>query len=273
MSYLPDNCEEDPPRYESEPPEREPAEIDQIVPGDPNAPFDIREVVDALVDGDSFLELSKDYAPEIVTGWARLDGRPVGIVANNAMHKAGAIFPDSADKAAEFITKCDSYNIPLVFLCDTPGFMVGKDVEQEGILKRGKKFIYATSTATVPKIPVVVRRAYGAGLYAMCGLAFEPETLLGLPSAEIAVMGPEAAVNAVYRRKIDQIEDPEERKAFIEEKRAEYREDIDVEVMGDELVVDHIVPPSDLRHEVVERLDAYEDKTFELPDKKHGTVI
>ncbi|PSG96485.1 propionyl-CoA carboxylase [Thermoplasmatales archaeon SW_10_69_26] len=273
MSYLPDNCEEQPPRYETREPGRAPAEIADIVPEDPNAPFDVRDVITALVDGDSFLELSADYAPELVTGWARLDGRPVGIVANNAMHKAGAIFPDSADKAAEFITKCDAYNIPLVFLCDTPGFMVGKDVEQEGILKRGKKFIYATSTATVPKIPIVARRAYGAGLYAMCGLAFEPEALLGLPSAEIAVMGPEAAVNAVYRRKIDEIEDPEERKAFIEEKRAEYREDIDVEVMGDELIVDHIVPPEDLRQEVIERLDTYEGKEFNMPDRKHGTVI
>jgi acetyl-CoA carboxylase carboxyltransferase component len=273
MSYLPDNCEEDPPEYEAREPETHPARIDEIIPEDPNEPFDIREVVQAVVDGDSWLELSEDYAPELVTGFARLDGRPVGVVANNALHKAGAIFPDSADKAAEFITKCDAYNLPILFVCDTPGFMVGKDVETDGILKRGKKFIYATSTATVPKISIVARRAYGAGLYAMCGLAFEPECLLGLPSTEIAVMGPEAAVNAVYRRKIDQIDDPAERKAFIEDKREEYREDIDVEVMGDELIVDHVVPPSELREEAIQRLDAFEDKTLDLPDKKHGTVI
>jgi len=273
MSYLPDNCDETPRRYEARPPARSPGEIDGIVPADPNAPFDIREVVEAIADEGSVLELSPDYAPELYTGWARIDGRPVGIVANNAQHKAGAIFPDSADKAAEFITTCDAFNVPLVYLCDTPGFMVGKDVEQDGILKRGKKFIYATSTATVPKLPVVVRRSYGAGLYAMCGLAFEPESLLALPSAEIAVMGPEAAVNAVYRRKIDEIDDPEERARFVEEKREEYREDVDVSVMADELIVDQITPPSQLRDELITRLDTYEDKNFDLPDKKHGTVI
>ncbi len=273
MSYLPDTCEDKPPRYDTRPPARDPTEIEGIVPEDPNQPFDIREVLEAVVDEGSLLELSEGWAPELVTAWARLDGKPIGIVANNSLHRAGAIFPESADKAAEFITKCDAYNIPLVYLCDTPGFMVGLDVEKAGILKRGKKFIYATSTATVPKLPVVVRRAYGAGLYAMCGLAFQPESLLALPDAEIAVMGPEAAINAVYRRKIDAIEDEEERQAWIEQKREEYRQDIDIRVMADDLIVDHVVPPSQLRKELISRLDAYEDKTFHLPEKKHGTVI
>ncbi|MDX1611886.1 MAG: acyl-CoA carboxylase subunit beta, partial [Candidatus Thermoplasmatota archaeon] len=192
LSYLPDTCEDKPPRYEPRAPAKDPATLESVVPEDANAPFDMREVLDRVFDAGSVLELSPDWAPEILTAWARLDGKPVGIVANNSIHRAGAIFPESADKAAEFITKCDAYNIPLVYLCDTPGFMVGLDVEKAGILKRGKKFIYATSTATVPKLPVVVRRAYGAGLYAMCGLAFQPETLLALPGAEIAVMGPEA---------------------------------------------------------------------------------
>ncbi len=273
LSYLPDNCHKQPPRYEPREPETNPSRIQSIVPEDPNAPFDIRDVIRALVDADSILELSPQYAPELTTAWARLDGRPVGIIANNAAHKAGAIFPESADKAAEFITTCDAFNIPLIYLCDTPGFMVGKDVEKKGILKRGKKFIYATSTATVPKLPVVVRRSYGAGLYAMCGLAYEPEALLALPTAEIAVMGPEAAVNAVFRRKIDAIEDEDERARFVEEKRAEYREDVDVTVMADDLVVDQITPPTHLRDELITRLETYEDKDFPLPDKKHGTVI
>ncbi len=273
LSYLPDNCHQAPPRYETRPPRTDPERIQDIVPEDPNAPFDIRDVIEAIVDQDSLLELSPDYAPELTTAWARLDGRPIGIVANNAAHKAGAIFPESADKAAEFITKCDAFNIPLLYLCDTPGFMVGKDVEKKGILKRGKKFIYATSTATVPKLPVVVRRSYGAGLYAMCGLAYEPEALLALPTAEIAVMGPEAAVNAVYRRKIDEIEDEEERAQFVQDKREEYREDVDVTVMADELVVDQITPPAKLREELITRLDTYQDKDLALPEKKHGTVI
>ncbi len=273
LSYLPDNCNEQPPRYETRPPARDPSELEGIVPQDPNAPFDMHEVIETLADEGSVLELSPEYAPEITTAWARLGGRPIGIVANNSLHRAGAIFPESADKAAEFITKCDAYNIPLIYLCDTPGFMVGLDVEKAGILKRGKKFIYATSTATVPKLCVVVRRAYGAGIYAMSGPAFEPDATLALPTAEIGVMGPEAAINAVYRRKIDAIEDEEEREAFIEAKREEYRADIAIHVMADDLVVDHIVPPSELRKECLLRLETYENKELPLPHKRHGTVI
>jgi methylmalonyl-CoA decarboxylase subunit alpha len=151
--------------------------------------------------------------------------------------------------------------------------MVGIDVERKGILKRGKKFIYATSTATVPKICVVARKAYGAGIYAMCGPAFEPEATLALPTAEIAVMGAEAAVNAVYRRHIDKITDPKERAKFIEEKRVEYRKDVDIHVSAHDLIVDHIVPASRLRQELVRRLETFEEKILDLPKRRHGTVI
>jgi acetyl-CoA carboxylase carboxyltransferase component len=273
LSYLPDNSSEAPPRYEARPPERKPEELAGLVPTDPNAPFDMHDLIACLVDEGSLLELGAEHAPELLTAFARLGGRVVGIVANNSKHKAGAIFPQSADKAAEFILKCDAFNVPLVYLCDTPGFMVGLEVEKQGILKRGKRFIYATSTATVPKFCVVVRKAYGAGIYAMCGPAFEPEATLALPGAQIAVMGPEAAINAVFRRHIDKVPVGPERERFIAEKRAEYSRDIDIHAMADDLVVDHVVPPSELRDELVKRLHAARDKVLDLPAKRHGTVI
>lgn len=272
LSYLPDHCDAQPPQYESRAPQSTEA-VDDIVPTDPNRAFDMHRLIHAIVDADSFLDLGPDHAPEIITAFARLGGHVVGIVANNSAHKAGAIFPESADKAAEFITKCDAFNVPLVYLADTPGFMVGLEVEKKGILKRGKKFIYATSTATVPKYCVVVRKAYGAGIYAMCGPAFEPEATLALPGAEIAVMGAEAAINAVYRRHIDAIKDPGERQRFIDEKREQYKKDIDIHVMADDLVVDHIVPPSQLRQELIARLKTNRRKQMPLPPKRHGTVI
>ncbi len=273
MSYLPDNCDERPPMYASVPPARSPGDLASIVPEDPNQAFDMHDAIDCLIDADSWFEIKKDHAAELITGFARVGGRPVGIVANNTQHRAGAIFPHSAEKAAEFITACDAYNVPLLYLSDTPGFMVGSEVEKQSILKRGKQFIYATSTATVPKLCIVVRKAYGAGIYAMCGPAFEPDATLALPGAEIAVMGAEAAINAVYRRHIDAIEDEAERAKFIEEKREEYRRDIDIHVVADDLIVDHIVPPTDLRKEVLARLHAYEEKHLPLPSRGHSTVI
>ena len=165
----------------------------------------------ALVDDDSFFEIKPLLAPELIVGFARLDGHAVGIVANNPMHKGGVLFVDSADKAARFIWLCDAFNVPLVFLADVPGFMIGTEVERQGIIRHGAKMITAVTEATVPKISVIVRKAYGAGLYAMCGPAFDPDATLALPTAKIAVMGPEAAVNAVYDNKIAAIEDPDER--------------------------------------------------------------
>lgn len=273
MTYLPDNCDDLPPRYESRAPGRDPAELDDIVPDDPNQAFDMHQLIDCVIDGDSWFEIKADHAQEMITGFARIDGRCVGIVANNSNHRAGAIFPHSADKAAEFITTCDAYNVPLVYLCDTPGFMVGSEVEKQGILKRGKKFIYATSTATVPKMCVAVRKAYGAGIYAMCGPAFEPDATIALPGAEIAVMGAEAAINAVYARQMSQIKDEAEKQERIEQLREEYRKDIDIHMVADDLIVDHVVPPSDLRRELVRRLAVYETKHLPLPRKGHSTVI
>jgi len=273
LSYLPDNSDEDPPRAEPTPPAKSPQGIDAVVPGEPNKAYDMLDVVDRIVDAGSFFELSPDYGPEIITGYARIDGRPVGVVANQPAHRAGAIFPDAAEKAAEFIWKSDAFNIPLLYLADTPGFMAGSQAEKDGILEKGKKFIYATSSATVPKQCVVVRKAYGAGIYAMSGPAYDPESTIALPSGEIAIMGPEAAINAVYANRLDAIEDDEERAAKEAELREEFREDIDVHRMASETVIDEIVPPSTLREELVERFAFYETVEKELPDKKHGTVL
>jgi acetyl-CoA carboxylase carboxyltransferase component len=203
-------------------------------------------------------------------GLGRLEGRPVGIVANNPAHLGGVLFTDSADKAARFIWCCDAFNIPLVFLADVPGFMIGTEVERLGIIRHGAKMITAGSEATVPKLSVVVRKAYGAGLYAMSGPAFAPEATLALPTAKIAVMGPEAAVNAVSANKINEIEDPDERAAFVEEKRRVYEEDVDILRLASELVIDAVVQPGELRAQVVRRLQMAEGKDRHFSDRRHG---
>ncbi|MFB6127412.1 MAG: acyl-CoA carboxylase subunit beta [Halolamina sp.] len=273
LSYLPDKAGEDPPRSDPTPPTYSPAGIDEVVPENPNEPYDVHDLLERVCDAESVFELRPDYGEEIVTAFARIDGRPVGVVANQPAQRSGAIFPDAAEKAAEFIWTCDAYEIPLLYLCDTPGFMAGSQVEKDAILEKGKKFIYATSSATVPKQTVVVRKAYGAGIYAMGGPAYEPESVIGLPSGEIAIMGPEAAINAVYANKLDAIDDPEERKRRERELREEYREDIDVHRMASEVVIDDVVPPSTLRQELVNRFAFYEDVEKELPEKKHGTIL
>jgi acetyl-CoA carboxylase carboxyltransferase component len=273
LSYLPDRAGEEPPRTEGSPPEYDPAGLDAVVPASPREPYDVRDLLARVVDAESVFELKRDYGREVLTAFARLDGRPVGVVANRPSVRSGAIFPDAAEKAAEFIWTCDAYDVPLLYLCDTPGFMAGSQVERDGILEKGKKFIYATSSATVPKLTVVVRKAYGAGIYAMGGPAYDPESVLALPSAEIAIMGPEAAVEAVYRNRLAAVDDPDERADLEAELREEYRRDIDVHRAASEVVVDEVVPPSDLRAELLARLDLYEDVRKELPEKKHGTVL
>ena len=273
MSYLPRNSDHKPPRSDGVGPSKSPEGIDSVVPQEPNRGYDMHDLIERVVDADSVLELRPDYGGEIITAFARIDGRPVGIIANQPSKRAGAIFPDSAEKAAQFIWTADAYNIPLLYLCDTPGFMAGSQVEKEGILEQGKRMIYATSSATVPTQSVVVRKAYGAGIYAMAGPAYQPESTIALPSGEIAIMGPEAAINAVYANKLDEIDDPEARKAKEKELREEYREDIDVHRMASEVVIDEIVPPSTLRDELIQRFEFYETVEKELPDKKHGTVL
>jgi acetyl-CoA carboxylase carboxyltransferase component len=243
--------------------------ISQVVPASENVPFDMMNVITQLVDEGSFFAMKKLFAQELITGFARINGRAVGILANQPKVKGGVLFVDSADKAARFMWLCDAYNIPLLFLADVPGFMIGSKVEKEGIIRHGAKMISAMVDATVPKISVVVRKAYGAGLYAMSGPAFDTDCTIALPTASIAVMGPEAAINAVYANKIAELEG-EAKQAFIEEKRAEYRKDIDLYRLASELVIDAIVEPDALRAELIARFALYESKEPVFPNRKHG---
>jgi acetyl-CoA carboxylase carboxyltransferase component len=188
------------------------------------------------------------------------------------MFKGGVLFVDSADKASRFVQLCDAFNVPLLFLADVPGFMVGTAVEKQGIIRHGAKMVTAISEATVPKICVVVRKAYGAGLYAMAGPGFAPDATIALPTAKIAVMGAEAAVNAVYANKIAAIEDEAERAAFVAAKRAEYEEDIDIVRLASELVVDAIVEPHELRDELIARFAAARHKDRHFSRRRHGVT-
>ena len=273
ITYLPNRAGEKPPKAEPKPPKYPTDGIDELIPESPNRPYDVRDLLDRIADAESVFELKESYGPEILTAFCRIDGRPVGVVANQPTERSGAIFPDAAEKAAEFIWTCDAYEVPLLYLCDTPGFMAGSQVEKDAILEQGKKMIYATSSATVPKQTVVTRKAYGAGIYAMGGPAYDPESVIGLPSGEIGIMGPEAAINAVYARKLAAIDDPDERAETEARLREEYREDIDIHRMASEVVIDEIVAPSTLRAELAARFAFYEDVEKELPEKKHGTVL
>src|SRR5262245_54050638 len=268
LTYFPRSWHHDPPVYESEPPEVELA--DDVVPADERVPFDMHTVIDGIVDRHSFFEIKPLYARELIVGLGRLDGHPVGVLANNSAHLAGTLFVDSADKAARFIWCCDAFNIPLIFLADVPGFMIGSAVERQGIIRHGAKMVTAVSEATVPKFSVIVRKAYGAGLYAMSGPAFEPDATIALPTARIAVMGPEAAINGVYANKIAAIDDPDEREQFVAEQRAIYETDVDLLRLASELVIDAIVEPSQLRAELVRRLALARGKRRHFADRRHG---
>ena len=239
------------------------------LPAQEAAGYDMHGVIDCLVDAHTFFELKPLFAPELTTGLARLDGHVVGIVANNPMHKGGVLFGDSADKATRFIFMCDAYNIPILFLADVPGFMIGTQVERAGIIRHGAKMITAVTEATVPKISVIVRKAYGAGLYAMCGPAFDPLATIALPTAKIAVMGPEAAVNAVYANKIAAIDDPQEKAAYVAQLRAEYEEDVDLYRLASELVIDAVVPFEALRGELIARFATADPADREVVAKRH----
>jgi acetyl-CoA carboxylase carboxyltransferase component len=259
LSFMPGSWREEPPPAEPAPPASD-ASIAEIVPADENRPFDMREVLDALLDADSLLQVHERWAKELIVGYGRLDGRAIGVVANQPRQKGGVLFVDSADKAARFIQSCNAFNLPLLFLADVPGFMIGTAVERQGIIRHGAKMISAVSEATVPKLSVVIRKAYGAGLYAMAGPAFEPDCCIALPSASIAVMGPEAAINAVFYNQIQEIADEAERAAFVARKREEYAADIDILHLASELVVDAVIQPEDLRSELIRRFAAAASK-------------
>jgi acetyl-CoA carboxylase carboxyltransferase component len=269
LSYFPQHWREAAPEGEARPPAYR-GSLAGLVPQDESLPFDMYALVAGVVDDSSFFEIKPEYAKEVICGLGRIDGRPVGIVANQPNHKGGVLFVDSADKAARFVWLCDAFNVPLVFLADVPGFMVGTAVERQGIIRHGAKMITAVSEATVPKICVIVRKAYGAGLYAMAGPGFEPDATIALPTARIAVMGPEPAVNAVYYNKIQEIADPDERAAFVAERRREYEQDIDLLHLAGEGVVDAVVQPDELRDDLVRRLRQAATKGRAFSDRRHG---
>jgi acetyl-CoA carboxylase carboxyltransferase component len=268
FGYLPTCWREQPPDVLAEQPAVELA--DDCVPADESVPFDVHEIIDGLVDADSFFEIKPLFAREVVVGLGRIDGRPVGVVANNSAVRGGVLFVDSADKSARFIWLCDAFNIPLLYLADVPGFMIGSEVERQGIIRHGAKMITAVSEATVPQISVIVRKAYGAGLYAMAGPGFMPDACIALPTAKIAVMGPQAAVNAVYANKIAEIDDPDEQAEFVAAKRTEYEQDVDLLRLASDLVLDAIIEPSELRAELVRRFAVLVGKSRQFADKRHG---
>jgi acetyl-CoA carboxylase carboxyltransferase component len=271
LAFFPSSFAEAPPVAAPRAPAASGKRIDDIIPADQNKPFDMFALINELVDAGSFFEVKKLFAQEVITGLARIAGRPVGVVANQPKYKGGVLFVDSADKATRFIWLCDAFHIPLLYLADVPGFMIGTKVERAGIIRAGAKMISAVSEATVPRISVVVRKAYGAGLYAMSGPGFAPDATLALPQAMIAVMGPEAAVNAVFFNKIQ--EKPEaERAAYVQALRDEYRADVDLLKLASELVVDEVVPGDELRSQLERRFELY-SRRFQAPvAKKHGVL-
>jgi len=270
LAYMPGSFRETPPRGAATEP-KPGRSIDEIVPYDQRKWFDMYEVINRVVDAGSWFEIKKLFAAEIIVGLARIGGRVTGIVANQPKVKGGVLMVDSSDKAARFIWLCNAFNIPLVYLSDIAGFMVGTKVERQGIIRHGAKMVFATSQATVPKISVIVRKCYGAGLYAMCGPAFEPDATIALPQGQIAIMGPEPAVNAVYYNKIMEL--PEnERAAFVKAKRDEYAQDVDVYKLASEMLIDDIVPGSTLRDELVKRLTYAESKAHEFPQRRNGVL-
>src|SRR5690242_3440114 len=270
LSYLPSNWQEHPGTHAA----AEPEDIDLagLVPVSERQAFDMRRYVRGLVDTGSFFEIHELWARELTIGFARLAGQVIGVVANNPLFKGGVLFVDSADKATRFIQLCDAFNVPLLFLADVPGFMVGTAVEKQGIIRHGAKMISAVSEATVPKICVVVRKAYGAGLYAMAGPGFEPDATIALPTAKIAVMGADAAVNAVYFNKLAAIDDPAARDEETRRLREEYDRDIDVLRLAGELVVDDVVEPADLRGELIRRFAAAAGKDRSFSRRRHGVT-
>jgi acetyl-CoA carboxylase carboxyltransferase component len=269
LSYFSSNWTEQPPPAPPGKPTAGARAIAEIVPTDQNKPFDMQDLLSALVDEGSWLEVQPDWAGEVLVGYARIEGEVVGIVANQPKVKGGVLFVDSSDKAARFIWTCNAFNMPLLFLADVPGFMIGSKVEREGIIRAGAKMISAVSEATVPKISVIVRKCYGAGLYAMAGPAFEPDCCLALPTAQIAVMGPEAAINAVFYNQIQAIEGEGDRAEFVEAKRAEFKADIDILHLASELIVDAVIDPEALRAELVRRFALYRDKDRDFSKRRN----
>jgi len=270
LSYFPANCEQRPPvRETADPVDRMSERLLDIVPESPRKPYDMYEVIAEIVDDGEWFDIKPRFARTLITCLARFGGQPVGIVANQPKQLAGILDNDSADKAARFINLCDAFNVPLVFLQDVPGFMVGSKVEQAGIIRHGAKMLYAVSRATVPKITVVVRKAYGAGYYVMCGKAYEPDLIVAWPNAEISVMGAEGAVNIIGRSAIEASDDPDAtREAMLEA----VREQIDPYIAAGNALIDDIIDPRETRPTIIRGLRMAKDKMVERPWRKHGVM-
>jgi acetyl-CoA carboxylase carboxyltransferase component len=270
LSYLPSSNTEPAPFHETgDPSDRSVEGLEKIVPVNPRAAYDVRRVIKAVFDHDSWLEIKPTWAKNIVIGLARAAGHSVGVVANQPMQKGGILDSDSADKAARFIRMCDAFNVPLVYLVDVPGFIVGSQVEKQGIIRHGAKMLYATSEATVPKITVIMRKAYGAGYYVMCGKGYEPDVLVAWPLAEISVMGPEGAVNIIFNKQIEASADPEATRAQMVEA---IRKQINPYLAAGWAMIDDVIDPAETRRVIVRGLEQATDKTVDRPWRKHGNI-
>src|SRR6476660_5113703 len=270
LSFFPSHNQEPPPVVEpADPVDRMDEELLDVLPESNRKPYDMYEVIRRVVDDGFYLDMKPQWAKTIITCFARFGGRPAGIVANQPKQLGGILDNDSADKAARFVNLCNAFAIPLVFLMDVPGFMVGTNVEAEGIIRHGAKMLYAVANATVPKITVITRKAYGAGYYVMNGRAYEPDLIVAWPSAEISVMGAEGAVEIVMRKQVEAADDPAAKKA---ELIAAYRKVIDVSIPARNAMIDDVIDPRETRPIVCRALEMAEGKTIERPWKRHGVV-
>jgi acetyl-CoA carboxylase carboxyltransferase component len=270
LSFFPQNCEEAPPLLPvTDPVDRMDEDLLEVLPDSPRKPYDMYDVIRRIVDDGRYFDIKPRFARTIITCLARMGGRPVGIVANQPKQLGGILENDSADKAARFINLCDAFGIPLLFLQDVPGFMVGTKVEQAGIIRHGAKMLYAVSRATVPKVTVVIRKAYGAGYYVMCGKAYEPDLIVAWPSAEISVMGPEGAVNIIFRKQIEASEDPDATRAEMIEG---IRKTIDPYIAAGNALIDDVIDPRETRPVVIRALEMAATKRVDRPWKRHGVM-
>ena len=266
LGFFPSHCEQKPPRAATtDPAARREESLADLIPESPRRAYDMKKLLSAVVDGGELFEIKAKWAKNMVTALARIDGRPVGLVANNPMFYAGALDVNASDKAARFINLCDAFNIPLCFFQDVPGFMVGSKVEKDGIIRHGAKMLYAVASATVPKLTVVVRKGYGAGYYVMCGRAFEPDLLVAWPGAEISVMGAEGLVSIGARKMLQGAEHPAELKA---ELASQLRPHIDIYRVAAMGLVDDVIDPRDTRKVLARALARSENKRVERPFRR-----
>lgn len=269
LEFMPSSWQGDPPVVAARPPAPH-RPIAEIVPERENLAFNMHELVAAIVDEGSFLEMKALWARELITGFARIEGRGVGVLANNSRIKAGVLFPDSSDKAARFVWLCNAFGIPLLFLQDIPGFMVGSAVEKQGIIRHGAKMLFAVCEATVPRIAVMVRKAYGGGYLAMSGSPTAPSAVLALPTARPALMGPAAAINAIHAKRLEAMADLDERRRFVMEKQSEYSADVDVFQVASDNSVEAVVPGDELRAELASRFEIYCRRPAGRQERRNG---